>query len=294
MKPIEDLPSMAALDLAPRFADGDGALPLLLQARPFFLQEDVGQQSQRPEAHDGERAHQLIVIQAQFLLAVSEEDFDLPARRDVREQGLKIGFQVTRGPGARLRQGRIERLPHDDDLTLRQLAHARRDDMHVDFLLAVGPPDPLVGAVLQLGGVVRQARPSPAPLCRRVCDAQPAMAPQPRRDEKVALARSFPEDFGAVPAIEQDRRAGTSHWLKAADALFHQRDLALESHPFGLTGDLLPVQLWRQRTPALQDRKSTRLNSSHPSISYAVFCLKKKKKKKENNPTNKKNNSNIN
>src|SRR4051794_41334195 len=28
------------------------------------------------------------------------------------------------------------------------------------------------------------------------------------------------------------------------------------------------------------DRKSTRLNSSHPSISYAVFCLKKKKNKK--------------
>src|SRR5690348_17430253 len=27
----------------------------------------------------------------------------------------------------------------------------------------------------------------------------------------------------------------------------------------------------------LPDRKSTRLNSSHPSISYAVFCLKKKK-----------------
>src|SRR5438876_4704468 len=27
-----------------------------------------------------------------------------------------------------------------------------------------------------------------------------------------------------------------------------------------------------------RDRKSTRLNSSHPSISYAVFCLKKKKK----------------
>src|SRR5690242_21424521 len=30
---------------------------------------------------------------------------------------------------------------------------------------------------------------------------------------------------------------------------------------------------------AVQDRKSTRLNSSHMSISYAVFCLKKKKKK---------------
>src|SRR5438270_10111952 len=30
------------------------------------------------------------------------------------------------------------------------------------------------------------------------------------------------------------------------------------------------------------DRKSTRLNSSHSQISYAVFCLKKKKKKKKN------------
>src|SRR5688572_33430014 len=29
-----------------------------------------------------------------------------------------------------------------------------------------------------------------------------------------------------------------------------------------------------------RDRKSTRLNSSHSQISYAVFCLKKKKKKK--------------
>src|SRR2546427_4712283 len=29
----------------------------------------------------------------------------------------------------------------------------------------------------------------------------------------------------------------------------------------------------------LRDRKSTRLNSSHSQISYAVFCLKKKKKK---------------
>src|SRR3712207_7028946 len=32
----------------------------------------------------------------------------------------------------------------------------------------------------------------------------------------------------------------------------------------------------------LEDRKSTRLNSSHANISYAVFCLKKKKKKKTN------------
>src|SRR5688572_31273809 len=34
---------------------------------------------------------------------------------------------------------------------------------------------------------------------------------------------------------------------------------------------------------ATSDRKSTRLNSSHSQISYAVFCLKKKKKKKIHN-----------
>src|SRR5439155_21959346 len=33
----------------------------------------------------------------------------------------------------------------------------------------------------------------------------------------------------------------------------------------------------------ITDRKSTRLNSSHVAISYAVFCLKKKKKKKQSN-----------
>src|SRR5438034_1350670 len=38
----------------------------------------------------------------------------------------------------------------------------------------------------------------------------------------------------------------------------------------------------RNRAPGAQDRKSTRLNSSHTVISYAVFCLKKKKKKKKN------------
>src|SRR5690348_17830404 len=44
----------------------------------------------------------------------------------------------------------------------------------------------------------------------------------------------------------------------------------------------LPRVVHLQELPAfgvselLQDRKSTRLNSSHPSISYAVFCLKKK------------------
>src|SRR2546422_4381487 len=41
-------------------------------------------------------------------------------------------------------------------------------------------------------------------------------------------------------------------------------------------GDQHPIERESQQ----EDRKSTRLNSSHGYISYAVFCLKKKKKKK--------------
>src|SRR3712207_5148962 len=39
-----------------------------------------------------------------------------------------------------------------------------------------------------------------------------------------------------------------------------------------------PVKIRPDRTNPVLDRKSTRLNSSHANISYAVFCLKKKKK----------------
>src|SRR5690349_22795319 len=43
-----------------------------------------------------------------------------------------------------------------------------------------------------------------------------------------------------------------------------------------------PRQLMFIEDAELQDRKSTRLNSSHVEISYAVFCLKKKKKPQKN------------
>src|SRR2546430_8192038 len=41
--------------------------------------------------------------------------------------------------------------------------------------------------------------------------------------------------------------------------------------------DLLPVEQRNTLRDGPEDRKSTRLNSSHSQISYAVFCLKKKK-----------------
>src|SRR6266496_4884430 len=48
-------------------------------------------------------------------------------------------------------------------------------------------------------------------------------------------------------------------------------------------GHLVDAQLLRG-----EDRKSTRLNSSHVEISYAVFCLKKKKKRKKKKKKTKK------
>src|SRR5690348_4449365 len=66
--------------------------------------------------------------------------------------------------------------------------------------------------------------------------------------------------------------------LEQANLQLKEVDAIGVTHGPGLVGSLL-VGITYGKTLALADRKSTRLNSSHPSISYAVFCLKKKKKK---------------
>src|SRR5690348_17873527 len=85
-------------------------------------------------------------------------------------------------------------------------------------------------------------------------------------------------------------RSSQAHFCRAgplqpAGAPGHQSELQLpqESPP-----ELIcPFSRWAAARPCAplnfgqKDRKSTRLNSSHPSISYAVFCLKKKKIKKQ-------------
>src|SRR2546430_12856124 len=66
--------------------------------------------------------------------------------------------------------------------------------------------------------------------------------------------------------------------LSLHDALPISGLAALEFDPataVGLAGRAL--RLLPDNAPARKDRKSTRLNSSHSQISYAVFCLKKKK-----------------
>src|SRR2546422_2498425 len=59
-------------------------------------------------------------------------------------------------------------------------------------------------------------------------------------------------------------------------AAIHEPDVVLAREARGAT---------RPQQQTREDRKSTRLNSSHGYISYAVFCLKKKKKKKATQTT---------
>ncbi len=78
-KPKQELASMKTLDLAARLANGEGALPSLLQMSPFFIEKRVGEQGQTPEAHERGGTHELILIQAELFLAISKENFDVEA-----------------------------------------------------------------------------------------------------------------------------------------------------------------------------------------------------------------------
>src|SRR5207249_12260188 len=53
-------------------------------------------------------------------------------------------------------------------------------------------------------------------------------------------------------------------------------DILLQTHIPTLMTELLVIENSDRSSSRKRDRKSTRLNSSHVSISYAVFCLKKK------------------
>src|SRR5438034_8069069 len=64
--------------------------------------------------------------------------------------------------------------------------------------------------------------------------------------------------------------------------LFRSATIAVAPGRRGWRGTLSARAAFRPGGSAVRkDRKSTRLNSSHTVISYAVFCLKKKKKKKK-------------
>src|SRR5258707_2859292 len=71
---------------------------------------------------------------------------------------------------------------------------------------------------------------------------------------------------------DADFSTGRSHFWPIAFRIF------LENPILGVGYDAFGVAFTRDDTWSGLDRKSTRLNSSHANISYAVFCLKKKKK----------------
>src|SRR2546430_5869565 len=86
------------------------------------------------------------------------------------------------------------------------------------------------------------------------------------------LSRSVADRPHHVPHPGGGPHAGGVGQRQRVDASVHEPLGHLE-HPAGLDVPLEPVPE-RGRDG---DRKSTRLNSSHSQISYAVFCLKKKK-----------------
>src|SRR5438876_3885029 len=59
-----------------------------------------------------------------------------------------------------------------------------------------------------------------------------------------------------------------------APGYFGHKTQSLKTDPRSYKLDIAVPSVGRVFSGALTDRKSTRLNSSHPSISYAVFCLK--------------------
>src|SRR5438874_8951376 len=76
------------------------------------------------------------------------------------------------------------------------------------------------------------------------------------------------------------RKAGERNGIRSSST-------KVDGHPAAGSPELPAKRIGRRYTHTLsrrtyesdQDRKSTRLNSSHVEISYAVFCLKKKKEK---------------
>src|SRR5438445_10095956 len=121
---------------------------------------------------------------------------------------------------------------------------------------------------------MRRASASPMPLEAPVTSATScAMESPPRRRWVVSLST----EQRALTASGRLAMTGASMAL-LTPAEFTEAVSALAAH-YG-------VERLRERLARLNalDRKSTRLNSSHANISYAVFCLKKKKRS-ETSPT---------
>src|SRR4051812_50002857 len=79
---------------------------------------------------------------------------------------------------------------------------------------------------------------------------------------------SIAHEYSSAASSTAPRTASRDHWSARVVEKRHQRYRAVAA---------IEMATSARRESSPLDRKSTRLNSSHMSISYAVFCLKKKK-----------------
>src|SRR5256886_4127344 len=113
-------------------------------------------------------------------------------------------------------------------------------------------------------------------------DGDAVAPPELARDAPVADVL-HPREVRVLPLLRDEARATVAHGrerrtrerLDLDEPL--PRDERLDDGPAAVA-DADPVAVRLLALEETQDRKSTRLNSSHSQISYAVFCLEKKKK----------------
>src|SRR2546430_6877694 len=108
----------------------------------------------------------------------------------------------------------------------------------------------------------------------RVLPAEPSVAH--RANRRRAAQRELRGSPGAGPVAER----ATGRLASGGELLRHLREPGQDPGKRRSPSARPSPRLSQLGPPALADRKSTRLNSSHSQISYAVFCLKKKKKPK--------------
>src|SRR3712207_7410740 len=84
------------------------------------------------------------------------------------------------------------------------------------------------------------------------------------------LFRSWLEDELVIKYLNEKENVCSS-----IRQVVHRVNMPILTHLFNQKGSFFMITT--EAKEAIGDRKSTRLNSSHANISYAVFCLKKKK-----------------
>src|SRR2546422_7061988 len=106
------------------------------------------------------------------------------------------------------------------------------------------------------------------------------------RRRHTRCSRDWSSDVCSSDLIKLNQIGSVTETLQCIEHARSNGYGAVISHRSGETEDTFIADLavgagvGQIKTGSASDRKSTRLNSSHGYISYAVFCLKKKKKKK--------------